>query len=70
MTANEFLTIGLALYGDRWHSPMANAIGITTRTVRRFAAGTKEIPDGVARDVTALVHARGQRLRRVEEGLR
>lgn len=31
--------VGVALFGSRWQSDMAQALGVTDRTVRRWAAG-------------------------------
>ena len=35
--------VGLALYGEHWLTPLAAAMGINSRTVRRWAAGQQEV---------------------------
>lgn len=35
---------GLALYGDNWQSPMSRALGVSDRTVRRWAGGQSAVP--------------------------
>jgi hypothetical protein len=42
-----FRDAGAALYGPRWQRDLAAALGVSTRSVRAWAAGEREIPDGV-----------------------
>lgn len=63
MTPARLSAIGRALYGDRWQSALAAALGVADRTVRRWAAGTSPVPDGAARDMTALLNERAGMLR-------
>lgn len=38
--------IGIALYGERWHRPLATALGIHARQIRRWMSGEYELsPD-------------------------
>lgn len=38
--------IGIALYGERWHRPLATALGIHARQIRRWITGEYELsPD-------------------------
>ena len=39
--------IGTALYGHAWQTQVANDLGVTDRTVRRWVAGTSAIPTDV-----------------------
>ena len=39
MTPAELARLGRALYGPGWQSPMARAVGVNPRTVRRWASG-------------------------------
>ena len=39
--------VGEALYGSRWHSELARALGVTYRTVRRWEVGDSQVPAGV-----------------------
>jgi hypothetical protein len=43
--------IGEALYGQAWQAELSREIGVSDRSMRRWAAGTDEIPEGVWRDV-------------------
>ena len=60
--------IGRALYGNRWQSALARDIGVTSRTVRRWAAGDP-IPQGVWPDVLTLARARRAKIDKVIESL-
>lgn len=53
MTPAQLATIGRALYGPEWQTPLADALGVADRTVRRWVAGDSAIPDGVAAALTA-----------------
>lgn len=46
---------GTALYGADWKSPLARALGVTDRTVRRWATGASPIPATAWGDIAALV---------------
>ncbi|CAB4121811.1 hypothetical protein UFOVP16_9 [uncultured Caudovirales phage] len=35
--------IGAALYGPQWQTPMATALGVSVRTVQRWAAGAVKV---------------------------
>lgn len=59
MTTDDLHRIASALYGERWQRRLACELGVTDRTVRRWAAG-KEMPQGIAGDLCSLV--RRQRL--------
>lgn len=59
MTPTDLRQIGEALYGPEWQTPMARALGVSLRSVQRWAAG-KPIPDPdrLRADLLALVPAR------------
>ena len=48
MTLNSahLRAVGLTLYGPAWQAPLAEALGIAERSIRRWAAG-KPVPAGV-----------------------
>jgi DNA-binding transcriptional regulator YiaG len=70
MTGNSLLQrAGEALYGLQWQSALARDLGISDRTMRRWAAGDS-IPEGVSADLTALCKARIERLRETIAALR
>jgi hypothetical protein len=50
--------VGRALYGERWQSALATALGINIRTVRRWAAGQQEVPAAIRERLQALARAR------------
>lgn len=61
---------GEALYGSQWQTALARDLGVADRTVRRWVAGTSEVPHGLYVDLlrltqerAALLDALGPRLR-------
>lgn len=50
--------IGEAMYGTDWQSPLCGAIGVSPRSMRRWAAGTDAIPRGVLVDIHRHAEAR------------
>lgn len=57
-----FCEAGEALWGERWQTEAAGALGLSDRTVRRFVAGTHPLPEGVARELATLCGQRRDRL--------
>ena len=62
---------GEALYGPQWQSALARDLGVADRTVRRWVAGTSEVPAGLYVDLlrltqerAALLDSLGPRLRK------
>ncbi len=49
---------GEALYGPRWQTDLARDLGVADRTVRRWAAGTQEMPQGAYTDLLRLTQER------------
>jgi hypothetical protein len=49
---------GEALYGRDWQSAIARDLGVSSRTVRFWAAGERRIPDDHMRAVKALLARR------------
>lgn len=49
---------GEALYGPRWQTDLARDLGIADRTVRRWAAGSQEMPPGAYTDLLRLTQER------------
>lgn len=50
--------VGEALYGPHWQSELGRALAVSDRTVRRWAAGTHEVPPRVWADITRLAFDR------------
>lgn len=49
---------GEALFGPRWQSELARKLAVTDRTVRRWVAGTSEVPPGIYVDLLRLTQER------------
>lgn len=60
---------GRALFGGRWQSDMARALGVSDRTVRRWAVGTETPRPGVYVDLMRVVAARRAALGDIEKRL-
>ena len=57
MTPDLLRLAGEALYGPRWQTALAGDLGVTDRTMRRWAGG-QPMPPGAAADLAALLRAR------------
>lgn len=57
ITASELRALGLAVWGHEWQSPLARALKISPRTVRRWASGDTSIPDGVEAQIRRVMGA-------------
>lgn len=53
---------GEALYGERWQSDLARALGINDRRVRQWLTGDRPIPPGVWTDISKLLQQRQQQI--------
>ena len=62
MDAPLIVAVGQALYGSRWQSELARALGVAIRTVQRWSSGDAEPQPGVYRDLLALVRERAHAL--------
>ena len=69
MTPATLRAAGEALYGLRWQAPLARDLDVATRTVQRWADGTRGIPAGLADDIRALLKQRIENLRELVGGL-
>lgn len=56
---------GEALFGPRWKMPLARALDISVRTIKRYAKGETEPQPGVLDDCRALMRDRGIVLRKM-----
>lgn len=51
---------GQALYGERWQSEMARALGVKdSRRIREWMAGDRTIPPGIWPELAELLRQRG-----------
>lgn len=53
---------GRALYGERWQTDLANALGVSDRTVRRWVSGVDDPRPGVYLDLLRLTQERAAEL--------
>jgi transcriptional regulator with XRE-family HTH domain len=53
MTSAELRALGLAAWGPEWQSPLARALGVSPRLVRRWASGEVPIPERRATQIMA-----------------
>lgn len=56
------LEAGEALYGERWQSELSRDLGVSDRTMRRWAAGTTDVPVGLYVDLLRLTQERAAKL--------
>lgn len=62
MSPDLLREIGEALYGERWQTPLAQALGVAVRTMQRWAAGTQPIRESLRDDLRPLLTSRGATL--------
>lgn len=62
MTPEKLTTIGTALYGERWQTPLANDLQVADRTMRRWLAGESPIPENIGAELLALFEKRKRML--------
>lgn len=61
---------GEALYGPRWQSDLARDLGVSDRTMRRWAASAEEAPPGVYLDLLRLTQERSMALEALADRLK
>ena len=57
MTPSQLRALGLGLYGPDWKSPLARAVGVTARQMRRYAAEETAVPDWLDAKLSDLIGA-------------
>jgi DNA-binding transcriptional regulator YdaS (Cro superfamily) len=55
--AQLFQKVGEALYGSRWQTDMAAALGVSDRTVRRWAGGKFPLPSTIWAEIARILNA-------------
>jgi hypothetical protein len=65
LTSFTLRKAGFALYGEQWRSELARALGVTDRTVRRWACEEYSIPDDAGEHIIELCRARVKTLNAV-----
>lgn len=58
--SEQLARAGMLLYGERWQSDLARAIGVSDRSVRGWVAGERKPPAGVWADIASLLRQRQQ----------
>ena len=61
---------GEALYGPQWQSALARDLEVSDRTVRRWVAGTSDVPQGLYLDLLRLTQERAATLDALAQRLR
>lgn len=54
MTPVELRAIGEAIYGERWQSALARALGFDSARIRAMLRGDRPISDGLAAEIEAV----------------
>jgi hypothetical protein len=70
MSSRLLRETGEALYGPRWQSELARDLDVSDRTIRRWVAGSDDVPEGVYLDLLRLITERADVLDRLEAKLR
>lgn len=55
MTSAELAAMCLAIWGPTWQGPLARALKVNDRTVRRWASGDVPIPESVESDIRRIL---------------
>ncbi len=70
MTSKLLRDTGEALYGPRWQTEIARDLGMSDRHVRRIAAGSADLTQGMAADLCRVAEERALALRDVIDRLK
>lgn len=70
MTPTQLEQSGAVLYGPRWQTDLARALGVADRTMRRWANGVNPIPAGLAAEILVLLDDRTREIENVRTALR
>lgn len=65
LSKTDLIRAGEALYGERWHTPIAADLHVSYRTLCRWLAGTSNIPVAKLATLQEIVEARIAKLQRV-----
>ncbi len=61
---------GEALYGPRWQTELARELNVSSRTMRRWVAGTSDVPVGLYTDLLRVTQQRAAVLDALGDKLR
>ena len=66
---NHLAAVGTALFGNHWVNELAFCLDVSERSMRRWAAGTYEIPEGIRGELIVLCRSRGANLEGIAKAL-
>jgi hypothetical protein len=69
MSSRLLKRCGEALYGPRWQSDISRDLGVSDRTIRRWASGSDDVPPGAYLDLLRLCQERAAELEEVIDQL-
>ncbi|UAN18597.1 MULTISPECIES: helix-turn-helix domain-containing protein [Enterobacter] len=58
MDKNQLIAAGEAAFGSRWQTDMAEALGVSDRTVRKWVSGDNRIPAKLSADIVIMLKNR------------
>lgn len=62
LNSNQLEKVGTALFGNAWQRALADELGVAERTMRRWASGESEIPEGISANLHAICLAHVSKL--------
>jgi hypothetical protein len=65
LTSFTLRKAGFALYGEQWRSELGRALGVTDRTIRRWAQDEYSIPDEARERIVGLCRERVEMIKAV-----
>jgi hypothetical protein len=68
MTQDDLREIGRSLYGEDWQTPLALALGVNPRTVRKWFAGDRPITRPTELAIRSLIDRAPETIARILEG--
>lgn len=61
ITRDNLRDAGRVLFGERWQTDMAEALGLgDSARIRQFMSGYRNIPDGIGKEIVDLLRARSE----------
>jgi len=69
MTPVDLSRRGEALYGEHWKEPLADALGVTRRSLDRWIDGTRGVPPNLVKEIEALERATARATRATQSVL-
>lgn len=70
MGPKEFRKSGEVLFGPRWQTDIARALGVNSRRVRQWIKGERPLPDTIDRDIIKLLENRKLKIETVLNSIR